>query len=162
MDVLILHSTDTSPLDNSDKGQANMFAEQRDALRGWVAFGGHLIICGGPNAIPTAAGLGDLLPVQINGTLTTADVGTLGDFAGTPFLVNVPAVIPDVSVAIPDVSVAIPDVSVAISDVSVAISDVADKVRLSVVIAQVEPTTGNGLPPAVLVGHFWPNQRLRT
>jgi len=86
MDALILHDTDTSLM--SDR--------QRDALRGWVASGGHLIICGGPNAIPTATGLGDLSPVRVHGTLTTADIGTLGDYANAPFIANVPAVVAQV------------------------------------------------------------------
>jgi hypothetical protein len=83
LDVLILHDADTSSLSEA----------QRDALRAWVAAGGHLIITGGPNAIPTAAGLGDLLPVQVNGTVTSTDIGVLGDYVQNPFIVNVPAVV---------------------------------------------------------------------
>ena len=86
IDALILHSTDTSQMSQG----------QRDALRSWVALGGHLIICGGPNAQLTAAGLGDLLPVTIAGTVTTADIGTLGDLANAPFIVSVPAVVAQV------------------------------------------------------------------
>jgi len=92
MDALIVHSTDTLSLDD----------DRRDALRGWIAFGGQLIVCGGPNAIPTAAGLGDLLPVVVNGTLTTTDVETLGDFATAPFIVGVPAVVAQVEPIVSD------------------------------------------------------------
>jgi hypothetical protein len=83
IDALILHNVDSSLLTPA----------QRDALRGWVAFGGHLIIVGGPNAMATAAGLKDLLPVRITGSQTTTDIGTLGDFANAPFSPNVPAVV---------------------------------------------------------------------
>jgi hypothetical protein len=55
-----------------------------------------LLICGGPNAIRTSAGLGTLLPVKVNGTRMTADIGSLGDFAGAPFIVNMPAVVAQV------------------------------------------------------------------
>ena len=83
VDMLILHDAESS----------RMGDRQRDALRGWVAMGGHLLICGGPNAIITAAGLGDLNPVQILGTETTADVSELGEYARAPFIANVPAVV---------------------------------------------------------------------
>ena len=86
LDALNLHSTDTTDLD----------PDQQAALRGWVAFGGHLIVCGGPNAELTAAGLGDLLPVEIAGSRTTADVGSLGDVARAPLMPGVPAVVAEV------------------------------------------------------------------
>ena len=83
VDMLVLHSLDTSGLSDG----------QRNALRGWVAIGGHLVICGGPNAVPTAAGLGNLLPVEIQGSETTTDVSELGEYASAPFPANVPAVV---------------------------------------------------------------------
>jgi hypothetical protein len=57
------------------------------------------VICGGPNAQATAAGLGDLLPVSIEGSETTTDVAALGDYAGAPWLAQVPAVVARVSAA---------------------------------------------------------------
>jgi len=89
LDMIVAHSLDTSGLDD----------EQRAALYGWVAMGGHLVICGGPNAQATAAGLGDLLPVTIEGSETTTDIGALGDYAGAPWLAQVPAVVARVSAA---------------------------------------------------------------
>ena len=86
VDAMILHRADSASLHDA----------QRDALRGWIAFGGHLVICGGPGAVPTAAGLGDLLPVAIQGTVTTTGVGALGDLAGTPLTAEVPAVVAQV------------------------------------------------------------------
>lgn len=86
LDALILHNIDSSLMTNA----------QRDALRGWIAFGGHLIVVGGPNATATAAGLGDLLPVRITGSKTTIDIGPLGDFANAPLLPSVPAVVAQV------------------------------------------------------------------
>jgi hypothetical protein len=91
LDTLILHNVDTATLSDG----------QRDALRGWVGLGGHLVICGGPNALLTASGLGDLLPVEIEGTETTRDVSALGAYAGTPFSADVPAVIALVSQVAP-------------------------------------------------------------
>jgi hypothetical protein len=87
MDMLILDSLDTSPLSSA----------QREALRGWVALGGHLVICGGPHAVPTAAGLGDLLPVTIQGSETTTDLSELGEYARAPFIAQIPAVVAQVT-----------------------------------------------------------------
>jgi len=89
LDMIVVHSLDTSALD----------AGQRTALYGWVAMGGHLVICGGPNAQATAAGLGDLLPVSLEGSETTTDVAALGDYAGAPWLAQVPAVVARVTAA---------------------------------------------------------------
>lgn len=86
IDALILHNTDTLSMSDA----------QRDAIRGWVSFGGHLVVTGGPSALPIAAGLEDLLPVRVMGTRTTADIGMLGDYADAPFLVNMPAVVAEV------------------------------------------------------------------
>lgn len=70
LDALIVHNVDTAQLTEA----------QRNALRGWIAFGGHLIVTGGPNALATAAGLDTLLPVKITGS-QTADLSALGKFA---------------------------------------------------------------------------------
>lgn len=86
LDALILHNIDSSP----------MSVGQREALRGWIAFGGHLIVVGGPSAAAVAAGLDDLLPVRITGSTTTTDIGALGDFANAPLAPNVPAVVAQV------------------------------------------------------------------
>lgn len=83
LDALILHRADTAPLT----------ADQRTALRGWVAFGGHLIICGGPNAMATAAGLDDLLPVRVIGTQSISDLSAIGTFANTPLTSELPVVV---------------------------------------------------------------------
>jgi hypothetical protein len=95
IDMLILQSLDTSTLSDA----------QRDSLRGWVGMGGHLVICGGPNAELTASGLGDLLPVTIDGSETTRDLPGLGRFAGLPFMADVPAVLTRVSSIAPEAQV---------------------------------------------------------
>ena len=87
IDALIMHQVDS----------AQMTDAQREALRGWVAFGGHLILCGGPNAVPTAAGLGDLNPVQVNGTQTISDLDPLADYVGEPLAAG-PVVVAQVTV----------------------------------------------------------------
>jgi hypothetical protein len=95
LDVLILHNLDASTLSDA----------QREALRGWVGLGGHLVVCGGPNAMLTAAGLDDLLPVEIRGTETTTSVSGLGQYAGSPFIASVPAVVAQVSGVAPDAQI---------------------------------------------------------
>jgi hypothetical protein len=95
LDMIILHNVDTGTLTD----------EQRTALRGWVAMGGHLFICGGPQATRTAAGLDDLLPVSIHGTETTADLGALGDYVSAPFIAGVPAVVAQVAPSTPGATI---------------------------------------------------------
>jgi len=55
---------------------------QRDALRAWVTQGGHLIVTGGVNWQPTAAGLGELLPLVPNDAVDVDGVGALLRYAG--------------------------------------------------------------------------------
>lgn len=86
LDTLIVHNLDTALLTPA----------QRDALRGWVAFGGQLIITGGPSALSAAAGLDDLLPVRIVGSQTTADLDALGVWAGASLDSQQPAVVAQV------------------------------------------------------------------
>ncbi len=95
IDMLVLHRPDSSAIS----------AAQRDALRGWVAMGGHLVICGGPNAQATAAGMGDLLPVTLNGSETTSDISELGEYAGIPLVTQVRAVVARVVPATEDAQV---------------------------------------------------------
>jgi hypothetical protein len=95
IDMLVIESLDTSALT----------AAQRESLREWVAMGGHLVVCGGPNAALTASGLGDLLPAEIEGTETTKDVSALSQFAGAPLVANVPAVVARVSSVAPGAQV---------------------------------------------------------
>lgn len=83
IDVLILRDVDTGQLST----------KQRDALRGWVALGGHLIVCGGAEAEITAAGLEELLPVKVEGTITTQDLSPLGTYAGVYIAADMPTVI---------------------------------------------------------------------
>jgi len=95
VDALILDNVDTAPLSPA----------QREALRGWVGMGGHLVICGGPHADRTAAGLGDLLPVEVLGSETTADVSELGEYAGAPFIAQMPAVVTRIAPANPSAQI---------------------------------------------------------
>jgi hypothetical protein len=82
VDLLILNDVDTGTLSPA----------QINAMRGWLASGGHLVLTGGPNWRKTAAGLDDLLPVDIQGTASVYDLGSLsalapGEFTGGPFVV---------------------------------------------------------------------------
>jgi len=71
VDALIVHDVDTQAL----------AAAQRLALRGWIAGGGHLAVCGGPAADWVADGLDDLVPVEVLGSRTTTEIGALGSHA---------------------------------------------------------------------------------
>lgn len=95
IDVLILDNVDTSALDE----------DRRTALRGWAAAGGRLIVCGGPNAELTAAGLGELLPVSLQGSETTTDLAALGAYVGKPYDSQTPVVLTRVTPAAPNTSV---------------------------------------------------------
>ena len=54
---------------------------QRAAIRQYVEAGGHLIVTGGPTATITAAGLGDILPMQPTGSRSLDDLGALAQYA---------------------------------------------------------------------------------
>ena len=79
-----LDGIDLLLISNADTGALN--SQQRQALAGWVASGGHLIVSGGSTAARTtrtAAGLTDLLPLQPTGVLDVSDLSTLARFLGT-------------------------------------------------------------------------------
>lgn len=76
LDALILFDVDTSDL------QAN--PERFNAIKLWVLGGGHLIIHGGSGAELTAAGLGELLPVELQGSTTLETLEPLGVYLGHP------------------------------------------------------------------------------
>jgi hypothetical protein len=99
LDMLVLDNVDTSTMSDG----------QRDALRGWVGMGGHLVICGGPGAALTAAGLGDLLPVAVQGTEATTDLADLGAYGQHPFPDDVPAIVALVSPVAPGAKILIGD-----------------------------------------------------
>jgi hypothetical protein len=61
LDVIVIHDVDTAAFPPG----------QRDALERWVRLGGELLVGGGPNAGRTAAGLGTILPVQVEADLRT-------------------------------------------------------------------------------------------
>jgi hypothetical protein len=83
LDALVFNDVDTSALTPA----------QQEALVAWVTFGGHLVVTGGLNAVQTAAGVADLLPVDVTGTRTVDDVSALGEFAGTPLADGGPTVV---------------------------------------------------------------------
>ncbi len=64
LDYLILSDVDTGDLTT----------RQVDALDGWVAGGGVLLVTGGPNWQPTAAGIANLLPYRPDQTLTASSL----------------------------------------------------------------------------------------
>lgn len=72
LDVLILNDVDTGRLT----------PDRRSALERWVTAGGHLVVTGGPNWRQTAAGVADLLPVQITGDVSAYGLGALEALTG--------------------------------------------------------------------------------
>ncbi len=71
LDALVVAGTDTSRLS----------AAARQALGGWVAGGGLLVVAGGTTGSATAAGLADLLPATVGDPGSAADLAALGTFA---------------------------------------------------------------------------------
>ena len=55
---------------------------QRAAIRQWVEAGGHLIFCGGPTALISAAGLADLLPVVPQESRSLNNLNALARYSG--------------------------------------------------------------------------------
>lgn len=55
---------------------------QRRAIRQWVESGGHLIICGGPTALSSAAGLAEVLPVVPQDSRSLNNLNALARFSG--------------------------------------------------------------------------------
>jgi hypothetical protein len=74
LDVFVFHDVDTGSLT----------AEQQAALKEWVVAGGHLIVAGGDSWQRTTAGLQDLLPVTLRGTLPVDSVTALADYLRLP------------------------------------------------------------------------------
>jgi hypothetical protein len=74
LDVFMFHDVDTGSLT----------AEQQAALREWVLAGGHLIVAGGDSWQRTTAGLLDLLPVTLRGTVPVESVAALADYLHLP------------------------------------------------------------------------------
>jgi hypothetical protein len=71
LNTLFLHDADTSTLSS----------EQTAALDMWVRLGGQLIVSGGVNGAQTAAGVRDLLPVEISGDVVQGDLSALARLA---------------------------------------------------------------------------------
>ncbi|HEX5688511.1 MAG TPA: hypothetical protein VFX76_00825 [Roseiflexaceae bacterium] len=65
-----------------DVDTAALTQPQRDALDLWVQLGGQLVVGGGSTGQRTAAGLPDLLPVEVGGELAQGDLTPLGQIAG--------------------------------------------------------------------------------
>ena len=72
LNVLFLHNTDTNQLSS----------EQRAALGLWVQLGGQLIVSGGMDVAQTAAGVSNLLPVEVTDEITQGDLTSLINLAG--------------------------------------------------------------------------------
>ena len=72
VNAIFLHDVDTAAFSPA----------QRDALGVWVGLGGQLVVSGGVGGQRTAAGLADLLPAQVGGTLAQGDISALAPFAG--------------------------------------------------------------------------------
>lgn len=66
----------------SDVDSGTLTSAQRQAISDWVLKGGHLIVTGGANWQPTAAGLSDLLPLVPSSSGALDDLSALADFAG--------------------------------------------------------------------------------
>lgn len=76
LDMLVISDVDTGELS----------AEQREALRAWVAGGGRLIVAGGPNWQKVSAGLGELLPFVPSGAQTVSGLESVSAYAHEPGL----------------------------------------------------------------------------
>jgi hypothetical protein len=78
LNALFLHDIDSTTLSPA----------QRDALSLWVSLGGQLFVSGGVGGQKVAAGLADLLPVQVGGALAQGDLTPLAGLAGAGALPN--------------------------------------------------------------------------
>lgn len=72
LDMMMLVNIDSEALSSS----------QRQAIRQWVEGGGHLIVCGGPTALTSAAALADLLPVIPRDSRSLNNLNALARFSG--------------------------------------------------------------------------------
>ena len=75
LDVLIIHNTDASELNQS----------QLDSLKSWIESGGQLVVAAGPEWQATTDGLADLLPVTISSSQSIEDLPALQSFTGQSF-----------------------------------------------------------------------------
>ncbi|MGQ9547999.1 MAG: hypothetical protein ACUVSY_10875 [Roseiflexus sp.] len=73
VNAIFIHDVDTAALS----------PDQRTALREWVVLGGQLVVGGGINGERAAAGLADLLPVEVTRTLNQGDLMPLAQLGGS-------------------------------------------------------------------------------
>lgn len=73
INAIFIHDVDTAAL----------ALDQRTALRDWVLLGGQLVVGGGINGERAAAGLADLLPVEVTRTLNQGDLMPLAQLGGS-------------------------------------------------------------------------------
>jgi hypothetical protein len=73
VNAVFLHDVDTAVLNQA----------QRDAMARWIQVGGQLVVSGGGGGQRTAAGVADLLPVDVTGEVAQGDLAALGQFAQT-------------------------------------------------------------------------------
>lgn len=73
LDALVVSGVDTGPLSDG----------QRQALSLWLSNGGKLLVVGGANWQGVAAGLGEFLPLELNGTRPVSGFSGLQDYFGT-------------------------------------------------------------------------------
>lgn len=74
LDALVVSGVDTGRLT----------ASQGEALRAWLAQGGRMLVVGGPRWQAAAAGVDELLPLQLQGTRTVDDLSALQVFSPVP------------------------------------------------------------------------------
>lgn len=73
INAIFIHDVDTAAL----------ALDQRTALRDWVLLGGQLVVGGGINGERAAAGLADLLPVEVTRMLNQGDLSPLAQLGGS-------------------------------------------------------------------------------
>jgi hypothetical protein len=73
LDLLVISDLDTGLLS----------ASQKEALQGWLAGGGRLLVIGGPDWRKTSAGLLDFIPLLPDGTQTLAEPASAEEYAGS-------------------------------------------------------------------------------
>lgn len=74
LDALVIAGVDTGALSE----------QQRNALTGWLAQGGKLLVTGGPKWQEIANGLGTLLPLNLNNTQAVDNLSSLQTYLNTP------------------------------------------------------------------------------
>lgn len=67
LNMLVLSNVDTGVLTDA----------QRQAIANWVENGGRLVVVGGPGWQKTSAGVADLLPIRLTGTVNLSDLNGL-------------------------------------------------------------------------------------